>query len=115
MTENSSATPRPRREKANLHPGRLVLDTQTKWRTPAEKHAADLRAKEIQAARNAAIQQGCAWVSEMEETMEVEQAEQATAKVKPVRPKWGPGEGRPTNISGLPCGPPCVDREDQIS
>ena len=87
LTENSSATPRPRREKANLHPGRLVLDTQMKRCTLAEKHTADLHAKEIQAARNAAIQQGCAWVSEMEETMEVEQAEQATAKVKPVRPK----------------------------
>jgi len=110
--EISSGIQRPRREKANLHPGLLVRDTQTKRRTPVEKQADDLHAKEIKDARTAAMEQGHARVSEMEAAMEVSQAQQGTGKVKPVRPRPrlrpGIGQGRPTNLSG----PPRVDGED---
>lgn len=110
--EISSGIQRPRREKANLHPGLLVRDTQTKRRTPVEKQADDLRAKEIKDARAAAMEQGHARVSEMEAAMEVSQAQQGTGKAKPVRPRPRPrpgiGQGRPTNLSG----PPRVDGED---
>lgn len=74
--EISSGVQRPRREKANLHPGLLVRDTQTKRCTPVEKQADDLRAKEIKDARAAAMEQGRARVSEMEAAMEVSQAQQ---------------------------------------
>ena len=55
---DSSAGGRPRREKANLHPGRIILDTQNKRRTPAEKKADDVYAEEVKNAREAALQQG---------------------------------------------------------
>lgn len=72
----SSNTHRPRREKANLHPGRIILETQTKRRTPAQKKADDLRAQEAIDAQAAAIQQAHARVSEMETAMEVRQVTQ---------------------------------------
>ena len=105
---NSSGSARPRREKANLHPGRLILDSQIKRRTPAEKQADDLRAKEIQSTRAAAVQQGHAQVSEMEANMEVEQGMQEAAKAKPVKPKGRFSQQRPTDI----CDTPRVDGED---
>ena len=55
---DSSAGGRPRQEKANLHPGRIILDTQNKRRTPAEKKADDVYAEEVKNAREAALQQG---------------------------------------------------------
>jgi len=47
LAEISSGIQHPRREKANLHPGLLVCDMQTKQRTPVEKQANNLHAKEI--------------------------------------------------------------------
>jgi len=99
----SSNTHRPRREKANLHPGRIILETQTKQCTPAQKKADDLCAQEAIDAQAAAIQQAHAWVSEMETTMEVRQVTQEAAKAKPVRPRQAPASrGRPTNIPTQP-------------
>jgi len=99
----SSNTHRPRREKANLHPGRIILETQTKRCTPAQKKADDLRAQEAIDAQAAAIQQAHARVSEMETAMEVRQVTQEAAKAKPVRPRQAPASrGRPTNIPAQP-------------
>ena len=53
----SSNVNRLQREKANLHPGRIILETQTKWHTPAQKKADDLHAQEVIDAQAAAIQQ----------------------------------------------------------
>lgn len=72
-TNDSSGGGRPQRVKANLHPGRIILDSQIKRRTPAEKHADDLRAHEDRDAHETAIQQGLVRVSEMEAAMEIEQ------------------------------------------
>jgi len=105
---NPSGGQRPRREKANLHPGQIVLDTQAKRRTPVEKRADDLRAQQIKDACATAVQQGCARVSEMEATMEVEQARQEAVKAKPVRPRWGGSQGRPTKTA------PRADSEDSF-
>ena len=55
---NSSVGGRPQREKVNLHPGHIILDTQNKRRTPAEKKANDFHAEEVKNAREAALQQG---------------------------------------------------------
>ena len=95
----SSNVHRPRREKANLHPGRIILETQTKQRTPAQKKANDLHTQEVIDAQAAAIQQAHARVGEMEVAMEVAQATQGTAKVKPVRPRQAP---RSTHIPVQP-------------
>ena len=95
----SSNVNRLQREKANLHPGRIILETQTKWHTPAQKKADDLHVQEVIDAQAAAIQQAHARVSEMEAAMEVTQATQDTAKVKPVRPRQVP---RSTNIPVQP-------------
>ncbi|KAI6152690.1 hypothetical protein BKA82DRAFT_4013093 [Pisolithus tinctorius] len=72
-------------EKANLHPGRIVLKARTQWHTPAQKKADDLRVQEVIDAQAAAIQQAHARVREMETAMEVRQVIQGTAKAKPVR------------------------------
>jgi len=101
-TNNSSGGQHPRREKANLHPGQIVLNSQVKQRTPVEKRANNLRAQEIKDACAAAVQQGCTRVCEMEAAMEVEQARQDTVKAKPVRPRWGGNQGRPTKIGAAP-------------
>ncbi|KAI6009256.1 hypothetical protein BKA83DRAFT_4133609 [Pisolithus microcarpus] len=84
---------------ANDSSGQIVLDSQIKQHTPAEKQADNLHAQDIREAQGTAIQQGCAQVGEMEATMEVEQAAQEGNKVKPVRPKQSVCQGRPTNIS----------------
>ena len=99
---NSSGGARPRREKANLHPGRIVLEAQTKQCIPVEKQADDLHAKETQTARAAAIQQGHAWVSEMEANMMVEQAMQEAVKARPVKPKRMVSQQWPTDIYDTP-------------
>jgi len=102
-TNNSTGGQRPRREKANLHPGQIILDSQIKRRTTAEKQADDLCAQATKDARAAAIQQGCARVSEMEATIEAKQVVQRAVKAKPVRPaKWGGSQKRPTHISTAP-------------
>ncbi|KAI6123031.1 hypothetical protein EDD16DRAFT_705173 [Pisolithus croceorrhizus] len=101
-TNDSSGGGRPRRVKANLHPGRIILDSQIKRRTPAEKHADDLRAHEDRDARETAIQQGLVRVSEMEAAMEIEQASQDGSKAKPVRPRRGTDQRRLTPLSGTP-------------
>ncbi|KAI6155778.1 hypothetical protein BKA82DRAFT_4349007 [Pisolithus tinctorius] len=104
--DDSSRSHRPRREKANLHPGQIVLDAQVKRRTSSQKKADDSRAKDLSDARTAVVQQGCTQILEMEVTMEVEQATQDAVKAKPVKPKPKPKgrQGRPTNISDLPRG-----------
>ena len=76
--------------------------------TPVEKQADDLCAKEIKDARATAMEQGHVRVSEMEAAIEVSQAQQGAGNGKPVRPRPGIGQGRPTNLSG----PPHVDGED---
>ncbi|KAI6112329.1 hypothetical protein EV401DRAFT_2074806 [Pisolithus croceorrhizus] len=82
--------------------GRIILDSQIKRRTPAEKHADDLRAHEDRDARETAIQQGLVRVSEMEAAMEIEQASQDGSKAKPVRPRRGTDQRRLTPLSGTP-------------
>ncbi|KAI6110927.1 hypothetical protein EDD16DRAFT_1710592 [Pisolithus croceorrhizus] len=101
-TNDSSGGGRPRQVKANLHPGRIILDSQIKRRTPAEKHADDLRVHEDRDARETAIQQGLVRVSEMEAAMEIEQASQDGSKAKPVRPRRGTDQRRLTPLSGTP-------------
>ncbi|KAI6140532.1 hypothetical protein BKA82DRAFT_32259 [Pisolithus tinctorius] len=104
--DDSSRSHCPQREKANLHPGQIVLDAQVKRRTSSQKKADDSRAKDLSDACTAVVQQGCTRILEMEATMEVEQATQDTVKAKPVKPKPKPKgrQGRPTNISDLPRG-----------
>jgi len=102
-TNNSTGGHRPRREKANLHPGQIILDSQIKRRTTAEKQADNLCAQATKDAQAATIQLGCARVSEMEATMEAEQVMQRAVKAKPVRPaKRAGSQKRPTYISAAP-------------
>jgi len=104
MSANNSSVGRPRQEKANLHPGHIILNTQNKRRTPAEKKADDLRAKEVKSAREAALQQGCNRVQEMEATMAVMQSMKEAGRVKPVKPKLRVRQARPTGINTAPHG-----------
>ena len=99
MLANNSSVGCPRREKANLHPGQIILDTQNKRRTPAEKKADDLHAREVKSAREAALQQGCDRVHEMEATMAAMQSVKGAVKIKPVKPKPRVRQSRPTSIS----------------
>jgi len=96
---NPSGGQCPHREKANLHPGQIVLNTQAKRHTPVEKRADNLHAQQIKDAHATAVQQGCTQVSEMEAIMEVEQARQEAVKAKLVRPRWGGSQGRPTKTA----------------
>ena len=98
----SSNTQRPRREGANLHPGRILLDMQTKQRTPAEKKADDLRAQQVIDAQAAAIQQAHARIKEMEATLEARQVTENAAKATPVKPARRAPARRPTNIPVQP-------------
>ena len=99
----SSNIHRPRQEKANLHPGRIILETQIKRHTSAQKKADDLRMQEAIDAQAAATQQAHARVSKMETAMEDRQVTQDAAKAKPVRPRQAPASrGRPTNIPVQP-------------
>lgn len=101
---SAASNNRPRREKANLHPGRVILEMQTKRRTPAEKKADDLRAQEVIDAQAAAIQQAHARVTEMEIAMEARQLSQDAAKVRPIKPRRARASvGKPTNIPIHPC------------
>ena len=104
MPADNSSVGRPRREKANLHPGRIILDAKNKRRTPAEKKADDLRAREVESARKAALQQGCDRVHEMEVTMAVVQSAKEAVKVKPVKPRPRIRQDRPTSINTAPRG-----------
>ena len=104
MPADNSSVGRPRREKANLHPGRIILDAKNKRRTPAEKKADDLRAREVESAREAALQQGCDRVHEMEATMAVVQSAKEAVKVKPVKPRPRIRQGRLTSINTAPRG-----------
>ncbi|KIO06947.1 hypothetical protein M404DRAFT_24093 [Pisolithus tinctorius Marx 270] len=106
---SASSNIRPRREKANLHPGRIVLEAQTQRRTPAQKKADDLRAQEVIDAQAAAIQQAHARVREMETAMEVRQVIQGAAKAKPVRPRQAPASRDP----GQEIGPPVATETRQ--
>ena len=100
----SSNTQRLRQEKANLHPGRILLETQTKRHTPAQKKADNLHAQQVINAQAAAIEQAHACIREMEATMEARQGTQNTAKAKPVKPvRQAPvSRERPTNIPVKP-------------
>ena len=99
---NSSVGGRPRREKVNLHPGRIILDTQNKQHTPAEKKADDFHAEEVKNAREAALQQGHERVHEMEATMVVTQSMKGAVRVMPVKPKLRVRQRRPTSINTAP-------------
>ncbi|KIM51189.1 hypothetical protein SCLCIDRAFT_33648 [Scleroderma citrinum Foug A] len=100
----SSNTQRLQQEKANLHPGRILLETQTKRHTPAQKKADDLHAQQVINAQAAAIEQAHACIREMEATMEARQGTQNTAKAKPVElVRQAPvSRERPTNIPVKP-------------
>lgn len=93
---------RPHREKANLHPGQVLLDLQGKRRTPEEKNADNMRAKALKEARTAAIQQACVRVGEIEAAMSVEQSTQDTVRAKPVRPRMRSNQARPMNVTVMP-------------
>ena len=99
MPADNSSVGRPRREKVNLHPGRIILDAKNKQRTPAEKKADDLWAREVESACEAALQQGCDQVHEMEATMAAMQSVKGAVKIKPVKPKPRVRQSRPTSIS----------------
>ena len=102
-TNNSTGGHRPRQEKANLHPGQIILDLQIKQRTTVEKQADDLHAQATKDAQAATIQLGCTQVSKMEATMEAEQVMQRAVKAKPVRPAKRVGsQKRPMYISAAP-------------
>ncbi|KAI6139760.1 hypothetical protein BKA82DRAFT_27018 [Pisolithus tinctorius] len=93
----------PQREKANLHLGQIVLDTQVKRCTPAKKQADNLHAKAIKDTQDVAIQQGGAQIHEMEATMEVSQSmEDAVEKTKPVKLMRGAIQKKLTNIPIAP-------------
>ncbi|KAI6139092.1 hypothetical protein BKA82DRAFT_24595 [Pisolithus tinctorius] len=93
MSTDNPQSHHPRREKANLHLGQIVLDTQA-----------------IKDAQDVAIQQGGAWIREMEATMEVSQSmEDAVEKMKPVKPTRGAIQKKLTNI---PIAPHDNDQDD---
>ena len=102
MSANNSSVGRLRWEKANLHPGHIILNRQNKQHTPAEKKANDLHAKEVKSAHEAALQQGCNRVQEMEATMAVMQSAKQAVRAKPVKPRPRVRQGRPTSINTAP-------------
>ena len=102
MSANNSSVGHPQQEKANLHPGHIILDAQNKRHTPAEKTADDLHAKEVKSAHEAALQQGCDQVQEMEATMAVMQSMKQVVRAKLVKPRLRVRQGRPTSINTTP-------------
>ncbi|KAI6008313.1 hypothetical protein F5J12DRAFT_892293 [Pisolithus orientalis] len=90
-------------KESQLHPGRIVLEVQTKQCTPAQKKADDLHVQEVINAQATAIQQAHAQVSKMETAMEAGQVIQDTAKAKPVRLRQVPASSRSTNTPIQPC------------
>lgn len=62
-----------------------------------------MQAKALKEAQAVVIQQGCAWVGEMEAAMSVAQSTQEAVRVKPVKPRIGSNQGRPMNVPTMPC------------
>lgn len=96
---------RTRTKNATQHPGHVLLEGKRKRRTQAQIQEDKQRAQEAQAAREATQQGGINRIASIEAAMEVEQATQATEKVKPVRPRARPvkkktdGKGASSNLT----------------
>ncbi|KAG1743143.1 hypothetical protein EDB19DRAFT_1907285 [Suillus lakei] len=72
---------------ATTRPGKIVLDTQTKRCTKAQKAADNLAIKEAKEAKEVAVQKGVERLAGMQVEMERVQKELLTNKATPVRPK----------------------------
>ncbi|KAI6156936.1 hypothetical protein BKA82DRAFT_25941 [Pisolithus tinctorius] len=83
--QETLASGRPKRQVANVHPGRIVLDSQPRRQTSAEKEANNECAREALAKKVAALKRGYQWISEIEDEMEVNQSGVATG-AKPIKP-----------------------------
>ncbi|KAI6019506.1 hypothetical protein BKA83DRAFT_19251 [Pisolithus microcarpus] len=81
---------RPRRSNANLHPGRIVLDSQIQRRTSEQKHANDEALQQTKDAELADAQKAYGRVGAMESAMAARQAQDGTRSEKAVRPKPRP-------------------------
>ncbi|KAI5980693.1 hypothetical protein EDD15DRAFT_2205352, partial [Pisolithus albus] len=76
----------PRRSKANLHPGQIILDSQIQRRTSEQKQADDEALQQAKDAESAATQEAYKRVGMMESAMAVKQTQESTRSEKPVRP-----------------------------
>ncbi|KAI5999715.1 hypothetical protein EDD15DRAFT_2363045 [Pisolithus albus] len=78
---------RPRRSKANLHPGRILLESQIQRRTSEQKQADDEVLQQAKDAELAATQKAYERVGAMERAMATRQTQGSTLSEKPIRPK----------------------------
>jgi len=88
--DGTLASGRPKRRTANVHPGQIVLDSQPKRRTSAQKQADDNCAQEALAAKVTAMQKGYQRVSNIEERMQMDQTTDSAIGARPVRPRPRP-------------------------
>jgi len=86
----SLSSGRPKRRAANVHPGRVLLEGQTKRRTSAQKQADDDSARETLAAKVAALQKGHQRVSDIEEQMKMDQGNDTFVIARPLKPRPRP-------------------------
>ncbi|KAI5981798.1 hypothetical protein EDC04DRAFT_2617152 [Pisolithus marmoratus] len=77
----------PHRSKVNLHPGQIVLDSQTQRHTSEPKQANDEALQWAKEAEMATVQKAYEHVGVMESAMAARQAQDGTRPVKFVRPK----------------------------
>ncbi|KAI5989967.1 hypothetical protein EDD15DRAFT_2198317 [Pisolithus albus] len=80
----------PRRSKANLHPGQIILDSQIQRCTSDQKQADDEALQQAKDAESATTQEAYKRVGMMESAMAVKQTQESTRSEKPVRPKPRP-------------------------
>ncbi|KAI6000308.1 hypothetical protein F5J12DRAFT_894753 [Pisolithus orientalis] len=68
-----------------MHPGRIVLNSQPRRQTSAEKEANNERTQEALAKKVAVLKRGYQWISKIKDEMEVNQSG-VTASAKPIKP-----------------------------
>ncbi|KIO09198.1 hypothetical protein M404DRAFT_22387 [Pisolithus tinctorius Marx 270] len=83
--QETLASGRPKRQVANVHPGRIILDSQPRRQTSTEKEANNERTREALAKKVAALKRGYQQIGKIEDEMEVNQSGVA-AGTKPIKP-----------------------------
>jgi len=77
---------RPRRSNANLHPGQVVIDSQSHRRTSEQKKADDEALQWVKDTQLAAVQKGYERVGAIEDTMADKQSKENTDLENPIKP-----------------------------
>ncbi|KAI6034660.1 hypothetical protein BKA83DRAFT_4121728 [Pisolithus microcarpus] len=83
--QQTLASGRPKRQAANVHPGRIILDNQPKRQTSEQKEADTKHTREALTVKVAAMKKGYQHVSDIKDRMEIEQSS-AISSDKPVKP-----------------------------